>query len=163
MSKTHDLAPFWETVSLDDLSDSQWESLCDGCGRCCLHKFIDDETDELFFTDVACRYLSHERSLNSDPAQSSACHCRAYESREEKVADCMNLKTVPREQLGWMPSTCAYRRLYENKALPAWHPLLTGSRAEMDRQQLSLRFHPVQSETHFHADEIEEREIKWVS
>ena len=174
---------FWEHLTLDELDDVQWEKLCDGCGRCCLHKFIDEESDELFFTDVRCRYLdtkqtpSPKQNHSSNPGMqlsssetsvtsatvSSACACTQYPKRQSKVKDCMDLRHVPREQLAWMPQTCAYRRLYEKKPLASWHPLKTGSRHEMDKQKISLKFHSVKSETELHADEIEFREIKWVS
>jgi len=104
---------FWETLPLDQLNQVQWESLCDRCGKCCVHKFIDDETDEVIYTKVACRLLD----LNS-------CNCLDYIHR---TPECMVLTIDDLEEFKWLPSTCAYRLLSEQKPLPSWHPLLTGS------------------------------------
>lgn len=110
-------APFWERKSLADMSDGEWESLCDGCGRCCLQKLEDEDTGEVHFTSVSCRLL--------DP---SACRCRRYEQRFNLVPDCLAVKPLDAEKLRWLPPTCAYRRLAEGSGLPRWHPLITGDR-----------------------------------
>jgi uncharacterized cysteine cluster protein YcgN (CxxCxxCC family) len=104
---------FWETVPLQKMNQVQWEALCDRCGKCCVHKFIDEETDEIIYTKVACRLLD----LNT-------CQCKNY---KERTPDCMTLTIDDIDEFKWLPSTCAYRLLSENKPLPHWHPLLTGS------------------------------------
>jgi len=106
--------PFWLTTPLLQMSPQQWESLCDGCGKCCLHKLEDEDSGEIFYTDIACRYLS------------ANCRCQCYAQRAQKVAACLTLRPQDLQRVTWLPSTCAYRLLAEGKALPAWHPLLSG-------------------------------------
>ena len=107
--------PFWETKSLAEMSPSEWESLCDGCGLCCLVRFEDEVTGEIIPTRVHCKLF--------DP---DACRCTNYEDRHRHVPDCIKLTPGNIEALGWMPKSCAYRRLWEGKQLPRWHPLITG-------------------------------------
>ena len=106
--------PFWVTTALEQMSPQQWESLCDGCGKCCLHKLEDEDTAEVFYTDIACRYLSAD------------CRCQYYSQRAEKVAACLTLRPQDLKQVTWLPSTCAYRLVAEGKPLFAWHPLVSG-------------------------------------
>ncbi|MFT8597567.1 YcgN family cysteine cluster protein [Acetobacter orientalis] len=108
--------PFWETTPLSEMSTQEWESLCDGCGRCCLHKLRDEETDEIHYTSVACRLLD-----------TATCRCTDYAKRHRKVQDCITLTPDMVKELDWLPPDCAYRRLSENKGLPEWHPLITGT------------------------------------
>ena len=120
--------PFWEKKTLDQMTDEEWESLCDGCAKCCLHKLEDIETGELEFTNVACRLLD----IN-------ACNCTNYKRRSELVPDCVVLEPKNVSQLYWMPSTCAYRLLAEGKDLPFWHPLITGDPRSVHRVGVSVR------------------------
>jgi uncharacterized cysteine cluster protein YcgN (CxxCxxCC family) len=108
--------PFWESCPLENLTETQWESLCDRCGRCCVHKLQDDETDEVFVTDIACELLDLE-----------TCCCSDYANRKQTVPDCLRLTPQLARCLDWLPPTCAYRRLAEGKGLPQWHPLVTGN------------------------------------
>ena len=108
--------PFWESCSLENLTEAQWESLCDRCGRCCVHKLQDDETDEVFVTDIACELLDLE-----------TCCCGDYANRKQTVPDCFRLTPELARCIDWLPPTCAYRRLAEGKGLPQWHPLVTGN------------------------------------
>ncbi len=107
---------FWEIIGLADMSQQQWESLCDGCGCCCLHKLEDEDHKELYFTDVACRYLDDE-----------TCQCLHYQTRQSWVADCLSIKPDWGDKFNWLPDTCAYRLLYEVKPLYDWHPFISGS------------------------------------
>ncbi|OUI94958.1 hypothetical protein HK13_03465 [Acetobacter indonesiensis] len=107
---------FWKTTPLDQMTTQQWESLCDGCGRCCLHKLRDEDTDEIHYTSVACRLLDV-----------STCRCTDYPQRHRKVQDCITLTPEMVAGLDWLPPDCGYRRLSEGKDLPDWHPLLTGT------------------------------------
>jgi uncharacterized cysteine cluster protein YcgN (CxxCxxCC family) len=109
-------SPFWESCSLENLTEAQWESLCDRCGRCCVHKLQDDETDEVFVTDIACELLDLE-----------TCCCSDYANRKQTVPDCFRLTPQLAGSIDWLPPTCAYRRLAEGKGLPQWHPLVTGN------------------------------------
>ncbi|NBC97246.1 MAG: YcgN family cysteine cluster protein [Deinococcus-Thermus bacterium] len=120
--------PFWETKTLEQLTPEEWEALCDGCGKCCLIKLQDEETDEVFPTNVACRLLD----LGS-------CQCSNYAERKRHVPDCVILdaETVP--DLGWMPSTCAYRLIWEGKGLAWWHPLVSGDPETVHLAGISVR------------------------
>lgn len=107
--------PFWEVVPLARMNRVQWESLCDGCGKCCLNKLEDDETGEVFPTNVACRLLDRH-----------AGRCSDYGNRKRRVPECVRLTPTKLDRLEWLPSTCAYRLLHAGESLPGWHPLITG-------------------------------------
>jgi len=111
---------FWEEKTLVEMTDSEWESLCDGCGLCCLHKLEDVETLQVEFTCVKCRYLNTARQ------------CEVYEKRTDMVEDCLNVRDLDPEYYRWLPESCAYRRVHEGKSLPDWHPLIAGSRRAME-------------------------------
>jgi hypothetical protein len=106
----------------------EWESLCDGCGLCCLIRFEDEETGEIIPTRVACKLFDD-----------GACRCSDYDRRRIHVPDCIKLTPGNIEGLQWMPLSCAYRRLYEGKDLPRWHPLITGDRESVHRSGVSVR------------------------
>ncbi len=116
MGHPTDQNAFWKTKTLRQMSPSEWEALCDGCGKCCLVKLIDDLTDDLHYTTVACKLLDCE-----------SCQCGDYENRKTLVEDCVILSPRLIEELNWMPSTCAYRLIHEGKDLYWWHPLMSGS------------------------------------
>ncbi|MEH6469864.1 MAG: YcgN family cysteine cluster protein [Halopseudomonas sp.] len=107
--------PFWLTKSLLQMSSEEWESLCDGCGKCCLHKIEDEDTQELLYTRIACRQLDLE-----------CVRCRDYGARFKAVPECLNVRDMPVEQYRWLPVSCAYRLLAESQPLPDWHPLMSG-------------------------------------
>ncbi len=104
---------FWKNTPLKKMTQEQWELLCDRCAKCCVHKFIDDDTEEILYTNVACKLL--------DPYN---CICKDYQHR---VPDCMKLTKNDIEEFCWLPETCAYRLLSEGKPLPPWHHLISGS------------------------------------
>jgi uncharacterized cysteine cluster protein YcgN (CxxCxxCC family) len=112
------LAPkFWEKKPLTKMSPQEWEALCDGCGKCCLNKLEDEDTGEVALTRVACRLLDD-----------ATCRCVHYEKRHKFVPDCIVLRPDNLDTHAyWMPKTCAYRLLWQNKPLPEWHPLITGT------------------------------------
>jgi len=119
---------FWETLSLGQMTKEQWEALCDGCGRCCLHKFEDQDTEKIFFTDVACRYLDDD-----------TCKCPHYESRQEYVPDCLSIHPNWGNKFNWLPSTCAYRLLHQEESLFDWHPLISGDTNSVHMAGISVR------------------------
>lgn len=106
---------FWRTKALGELSRAEWEALCDGCARCCLHRFEDEDTREIWFTNVHCRLL--------DP---DTCQCTDYQNRSVRVPDCVTLTVETLAEPYWLPASCAYRLLAEGRDLPAWHPLVSG-------------------------------------
>jgi uncharacterized cysteine cluster protein YcgN (CxxCxxCC family) len=106
---------FWKRKSLAQMTAEEWESLCDGCALCCLQKMEDEETGDVYFTDIACRLLDTE-----------TCRCTDYTARAKLVSDCLVLSVDDPDAFHWLPS-CAYRRLAEGKGLPDWHPLITGN------------------------------------
>ena len=107
--------PFWKTKSLTQLTHQEWESLCDGCGKCCVLKLEDMDTEAVYYTDVACKMLDCQTGK-----------CRDYDNRKQHVPDCVLLTPQSVEQLAWMPKTCAYRLVHEGHDLPDWHPLVSG-------------------------------------
>ena len=121
-------APFWQVKSLQQMTMTEWESLCDGCGKCCLNKLIDEDTEELVFTNVACNLLN-----------TKTCQCSDYGNRFKKEPDCLQITHDKIAEFNWLPSTCAYRLLAEGQSLPEWHPLITGSRSAMHQAGQSVR------------------------
>ena len=106
---------FWLTKSLAEMNPEEWESLCDGCGRCCLYKVRCQDTGEVYYTNVACRLLNDWQ-----------CRCTSYEQRIRLVPHCLVLTPAKAEELQWLPTTCAYRRLALGVGLEWWHPLEAG-------------------------------------
>lgn len=119
---------FWERLTLDGLTPEQWESLCDGCGKCCLEKFEDEDSDRIVYSRVACRLLD----LGS-------CRCQDYEHRAREVPDCITLTREAVRDARWLPETCAYRRLAEGRPIPHWHPLISGDPQSVVRAGHSMR------------------------
>ncbi len=119
---------FWEERTLRELDRGQWEALCDGCGRCCLHKLEDEETGELFATNVACRLLNRNTG-----------QCRDYRHRKRYVPDCVKLTPDKLDDLEWLPTTCSYRLVAEGKPLPDWHYLVSGDPETVHTAGVSVR------------------------
>ena len=120
--------PYWQEKTLEQMTDDEWESICDGCGQCCLHKLIDEDTDEIYFTNVAC-----------DQLDLKTCQCMHYEDRFDYESDCIKLTRDNLDTFEWLPLTCSYRLLAENKPLPAWHPLKAGSKTALHRKGISVQ------------------------
>jgi hypothetical protein len=138
---------FWETKSLTELNAEEWESLCDGCGKCCLHKLENDADGLVYYTDVACRLLDNQ-----------TCRCSNYAERSTLVEDCIQLSADSLAALDWLPSTCAYRLLSKGKPLPLWHPLLTGDSESVHEAGISVRGRCVaESEV----DDLEDHIVMW--
>ncbi len=141
---------FWQTKSLSEMSTAEWESLCDGCAKCCLHKLEDEDTGEVFHTNVACRLLD----LGS-------CQCRDYENRFAQVPDCFKLTPDNLHLQTWLPASCAYRLLFEGKTLPEWHPLVSGNNQSIHISGSSVKGRAV-TEQSVQPDDMEDRIVLWV-
>lgn len=140
--------PFWKRKTLDEMNATEWESLCDGCGQCCLVKLEDEETNDVYLTNVACRLLDIE-----------TCRCHDYEHRMEKVSTCTLMTYENLKLFQWLPETCAYRLLYAGKELPSWHPLVCGNMDAVHDEGVSVCDF-AQSEEYIHPDQLHEHIIK---
>ncbi len=140
-------APFWKTRRLDEMTREEWESLCDGCGRCCLHKLRYEDTGALSFTNVACRLLDLE-----------SCRCSDYARRRRRVPDCVNLTPKVLAEIDWLPPSCAYRRLAEGRDLAWWHPLVSGDPDTVHRAGISVQGRAVSERQ---AGALESHIVEW--
>ena len=140
---------FWE-LPISTLNEKEWELLCDNCGRCCLKKLQDEETDEIHWTRIVCRF--HDQA-------SKACTC--YSERSLNVPECVNVKELTKESFNWMPTTCAYRLRLEEKPLFPWHPLIAGSTELMVQEGITIQGKVIQ-EDHVHPLGYDEHVIRWV-
>jgi uncharacterized cysteine cluster protein YcgN (CxxCxxCC family) len=145
-----DDVPFWQRKRLADMTRAEWESLCDGCGRCCLVKLEDDNTDDIYFTNVGCRLLD-----------AGTCRCRDYANRSTKVDDCVRLTPKVVSEIGWLPPTCAYRLLDEGKDLYWWHPLVSGDPDTVHQAGVSVRGRVTDSEDDVPDETLEDRIVDW--
>lgn len=144
------MAEFWKHKSLFEMTGEEWESLCDGCARCCLHKLEDEDSGEVHYTGVVCRYLDQD-----------VCRCGDYENRTRLVPDCVELTPVGALDYDWLPTSCAYRTIAEDRELAWWHPLVSGSSETVHEAGISVRGKCV-SELHIHPDDMEEQIITWI-
>ena len=155
---------FWETKTLDEMSQQEWESLCDGCAKCCLHKFIDDDEveDELSSTDYLNTHeYIHYTNIACSLLNTKTCQCSQYENRTSLVPDCVKLTKENIKDIFFMPPSCAYRRLNEGRGLPSWHPLLNkGKKHVMHQKGMSIRNKTV-CETDVDINEFEEYIAVW--
>ncbi|NTS78179.1 YcgN family cysteine cluster protein [Catenovulum sp. SM1970] len=164
MRKASQLAPeFWLNKSLAQMNDAEWEAICDGCAKCCLHKFIaDDEVDEIetttefnegeeiVFTNIACQYLN-----------TKDCACTCYEKRVKLVPECVKLTRDNLADVFYMPPSCSYRRLQEGRGLPSWHPLLNkGKKTQMHLAGMSVR-NKVVSDDGVDFEDFEDYIVTW--
>lgn len=141
--------PFWEVKTLDEMTRQEWESLCDGCARCCLVKLQDDDTDVVYYTLASCAQLDVK-----------SCRCQSYERRTELVHDCVDLTPDSVEKYDWLPATCAYRKLAEGRPLSWWHPLVSGSRETVHEAGISVRGKAI-SETYICKDDLWGMRTNW--
>lgn len=133
---------YWETTALEDMTQQQWEALCDGCGKCCMSKLVDEDTDDIYFTTVACRLFDAE-----------SCRCMDYPNRQQKVSDCVQLTPANVREIAWLPQTCAYRLVAEGRPLYDWHPLLSGTPDTVHDASVSMRDRVTAHEQDMNSDE----------
>lgn len=138
------MSKFWKDKSLDQLNDKEWESLCDGCGKCCSHKFIDEETDDLYFTSITCELFDHEK-----------CQCSDYKNRISRVSTCLKISVNTPEVFQWLPHTCAYSLIFKGLDLPSWHHLVSGNKDMVHQDG-----HSVRGKVIFEIDLDEDEEIE---
>lgn len=137
---------FWASKSLEDMTPEEWESLCDGCGKCCLLKLEDEDTGDIAYTRLHCRLLD-----------AGTCQCSDYQNRKTLVPDCVILTPKAVSDLKWMPKSCAYRRIHEGRGLPDWHHLISG-----DRERVHADGHSIRGRTVSEDAVIEEDHIDWI-
>jgi uncharacterized cysteine cluster protein YcgN (CxxCxxCC family) len=141
--------PFWKMKSLNQMDKAEWESLCDGCGKCCLIQLEDEDTGLRLHTDVTCHLFDKH-----------ACRCGDYPNRKKRVPDCVILTATNVFQLDWMPKTCAYRLIAEGKDLYDWHPLVSGDPDSVHKSGMSLQDQTVSEHDVDEAD-WEDRIVEW--
>ncbi|MGY8935237.1 MAG: YcgN family cysteine cluster protein [Alphaproteobacteria bacterium] len=141
--------PFWKTKSLRQMTPDEWESLCDGCGQCCLHKLEDADTGEIALTNVGCRYLDHD-----------TCQCQDYANRQKNVPDCVQLTPGKVAMLRWLPQTCAYRLIAQGDDLYDWHPLVSGDPDSVHEAGVSIRGDVLNEDD---IDDIEQHVVDWMN
>lgn len=141
--------PFWELKPLIEMSRQEWESLCDGCARCCLIKLEDEDSGDVHYTNVVCDLLDLE-----------TCRCTQYQKRSQLVPECVVVSPKVLDQLHWMPSTCAYRLLWEGKPLPEWHPLVSGNADSVHLAGISVRGR-VYRQAEIRDEDLEEYIVDW--
>jgi uncharacterized cysteine cluster protein YcgN (CxxCxxCC family) len=138
-----DTAPFWKTKTLDQMSTAEWESLCDGCARCCLVKLEDEDSGKIHLTRLACRLLD-----------TNACRCTDYSNRFARMSDCLAITPANLASLTWLPETCGYRTIQEGRDLAWWHPLVSGDPDTVHLAGISARGWTI-SEARVPEDEID--------
>jgi uncharacterized cysteine cluster protein YcgN (CxxCxxCC family) len=145
-----DSLPFWRRKTLAEMEPGEWESLCDGCGRCCLVKLEDEDTAQIHYTDVACTLLDGD-----------SCRCRDYPGRQARVADCVKLTPQTVAALTWLPPTCGYRLVAERRDLYWWHPLVSGDPQSVHAAGISVRDRLAGPEEAFAPEDLIDRIVIW--
>ena len=139
---------FWEEKKLSEMTAPEWESLCDNCGKCCLHKLEDEDSGTVYYTSVVCDLID----LNS-------CHCTRYSERCTLVPDCLDLKQHDFAEYTWLPATCAYKLLANGETLPEWHPLISGTPESVKEAGVSISSYAMKESG---IDDLEEHIIQWL-
>lgn len=141
---------YWHAKTLQELTPLEWESLCDGCGKCCLHKLEDEDNGDVYYTRIACRYLDHQ-----------TCQCTDYRNRQQQVPDCVVLAPQALDAIEWLPDTCAYRLRAAGLPLFDWHPLVSGDQNSVHRSGMSVSGKVV-AEQNVAEEDYEDYIIRWI-
>jgi uncharacterized protein len=141
---------FWKTKTLEEMSELEWESLCDGCARCCLEKLEDEDTGKIYFTHVSCKLLD-----------AGLCACKDYAHRSEQVSDCVRLTPANVRTLNWLPPSCGYRLVAEGRDLYWWHPLISGDPNTVHDAGVSVRGRVQGTEDDIPDEELEDHIVQW--
>jgi uncharacterized protein len=139
---------FWQTKQLSEMTTEEWESLCDNCGKCCLHKLEDEDTGAIHFTSVVCNLIDLK-----------TCRCTRYSERTRLVPECLDLKQHDFAEFNWLPTTCAYRLLADGKPLPSWHPLVSGRAGSVQETGVSIRSYAMKESE---VNDLEDHIIEWL-
>jgi uncharacterized cysteine cluster protein YcgN (CxxCxxCC family) len=142
--------PFWRRKTLEEMTSQEWESLCDGCGRCCLMKLEDEDDGTVYTTDVGCRLLDK-----------ASCRCGDYPNRRKEVPDCIQLTPALTHSLKWLPPSCAYRLVAQGKDLPWWHPLVSGRPETVVEAGISAAGRVSATENEVATDDLAARIVTW--
>ncbi len=142
---------FWQTKKLAEMTSDEWESLCDNCGKCCLHKLEDEDTGDIYFTSVACKLIDL-----------TTCRCTRYAERIALIPECLDIKLLDLAQYHWLPATCAYRLLNDGEELPLWHPLLTGSTDAVEKADISIRSFALNETEVDDLEDLEDYIVEWL-
>jgi uncharacterized cysteine cluster protein YcgN (CxxCxxCC family) len=141
---------FWKTKTLEEMSNAEWESLCDGCARCCLEKLEDEDTGKIYFTHVSCKLLD-----------AGLCTCKDYPNRSDKVPDCVRLTPENVRTLNWLPPSCGYKLVAEGRDLYWWHPLISGDPDTVHEAGVSVRGRVQGSEDEIADADLEDHIVQW--
>ncbi|MCK5831512.1 MAG: YcgN family cysteine cluster protein [Methylococcales bacterium] len=139
---------FWETKKLSEMTTKEWESLCDGCGKCCLNKLEDEDSGEIFFTSVVCDLIDLD-----------SCRCSRYLERTTLVPECLDLKQHEFSEYNWLPATCAYRLLTDGQPLPDWHPLISETEKSVKEAGVSICSYAMKESD---VNAVEDHIIEWL-
>jgi uncharacterized cysteine cluster protein YcgN (CxxCxxCC family) len=139
---------FWETKKLSEMTTEEWESICDGCGKCCLNKLEDEDDGNIYFTSVVCNLIDLD-----------SCRCTRYSERTTLVPECLDLKQHDFAEYNWLPSTCAYRLLADGEKLPSWHPLVSGDQETVKEAGVSICSYAMKESE---VDDLEDHIIEWL-
>jgi uncharacterized cysteine cluster protein YcgN (CxxCxxCC family) len=140
--------PFWLSKTLEELTPREWDSLCDGCGLCCLNKIEYEDIQQIVYTNVACQLLDHE-----------TCQCTNYKNRKSIVPDCIQLDANKIRTMSFMPETCAYRLVAERKPLYPWHPLVSKNKESVHTAGISVRGRVISEDD---CKNLEDHVVDWV-
>ena len=141
---------FWKTKTLEEMSNAEWESLCDGCARCCLEKLEDEDTGKIYFTHVSCKLLD-----------AGLCACKDYANRSDQVPDCVRLTPENVRTLNWLPPSCGYKLVAEGRDLYWWHPLISGDPNTVHEAGVSVRGRVQGTENKIADDDLEDHIVQW--